>query len=108
MGQMAKTGKYQAYDYGSKKENQEHYQQDHPPQYDVSLMETPVAVYSGGQDWLSDPTDVRGLMPQLKNVFNDVYLEDFNDFDFIWGLRASPEVYWPIRNDILSDFQSSA
>jgi len=107
MGQMVKNGKFQAYDYGSKKENQAHYHQDKPIEYDITEMETPVAIFSGGNDWLADPRDVQTLLPKLKTVFNNVYLPDFNDFDFIWGLRAAPEVYWPIRNDIKLDFESS-
>jgi len=107
MGQMAKTGKFEAYDYGNKKDNQKHYHQDKPFEYDVSLMETPVAIYSGGNDWLADPKDVQNLLPQVKNLFNNVYLPDYNDFDFIWGLRAPAEIYFPIRNDIKDDFASS-
>jgi pimeloyl-ACP methyl ester carboxylesterase len=106
MGQMVKHGKFQAYDFGSKKENQQHYHQDQPFEYDLSEMEVPVGLYSGGKDWLSDPKDVQILIGQLKNVADHVYLDDFNDFDFIWGLRASSEVYYPIRNDIRLDSTS--
>jgi len=107
MGQMVKSGKFDAYDYG-RRENKKHYGQSKPPEYDVSAMETPVFMFSGGQDWLADPKDVANLLPKIKNLFDSVYLSDFNDFDFIWGLRAAPEIYWPIRNDINLDFANSA
>jgi len=108
MGQMVRSGKFQAYDYGSKAENKKHYGQDKPLEYDVSQMEVPVSVYSGAKDWVSDPRDVQSLTPKLRNMVGNVYLPDFNDFDFIWGLRAAPEIYWPITNDIRADFAASS
>jgi len=107
MGQMVNSKKFQAYDYG-RKENEQHYGQKKPPQYDITQMEVPIAVYSGGRDWLADPTDVQNLLPQLRNIIDNVYLPDFNDFDFIWGLRAAPEIYWKIRKDIQGDHADSA
>jgi pimeloyl-ACP methyl ester carboxylesterase len=104
MGQMVNSGKFQAFDYGSKAENTKHYGQPKPTEYDITKMDTPVAIYSGGQDWLSNPTDVQNLLPKLRNVVDNVYLPDYNDFDFIWGLRAAPEIYWKIRKDIKADF----
>jgi lysosomal acid lipase/cholesteryl ester hydrolase len=107
MGQMVKSGKFQAYDYGSRRENKAHYHQDKPPEYDVSSIQTPIFIYNGGQDWLSDPKDVESLLPKLRSVEDNVFLPDFNDFDFIWGLRAAAEIYFPIRKNIRSDFDAS-
>jgi lysosomal acid lipase/cholesteryl ester hydrolase len=105
MGQMVNSGKFQAYDYG-KKGNQEHYHQNSPFEYDASELEVPTEIYTGGDDWLATPKDVQDLIPQLRTLENNVYLKDFNDFDFIWGLRAAPEVYFPIRKSITADFGS--
>jgi len=99
-GQMIESGKFQRYDYGSSKKNQEHYQQKTPPLYDVTTMETPVAVYSGDMDWLADPKDVDLLIPNLRSLTHHVALEGYNHFDFIWGLRAAPQIYFPIMNEI--------
>jgi lysosomal acid lipase/cholesteryl ester hydrolase len=107
MGQMVNSGKLQAYDYG-KKGNQENYHQDKPFEYDLTEMEVPVAIYSGGEDWLADPKDVQNLLPLLKTLTENTYLPDYNDFDFIWGLRAAAEIYFPIRNDIKKDFNTAA
>jgi lysosomal acid lipase/cholesteryl ester hydrolase len=104
IGQMINSGKFQAFDFGDKKKNQERYHQDTPTEYDISAMETPISVFSGGLDWLADPTDVQNLMPKLRNVVGNTYLPDFNSFDFIWGLRAAPQIYWPMVKEIREDF----
>lgn len=74
--------------------------QKQPPTYDVTKMEIPVIVYSGDMDWLSDPEDVKRLIPNLRSLDHHVALQEFNHFDFIWGLRAAPQIYWPIVTDI--------
>jgi len=102
-GQMINTGKFQKYDYGSKSKNKQHYNQDTPPVYDVTQMETPVVLYSGSNDWLADPTDVAANIPNLRSLTHHVALDDFNHFDFIWGLRAAAQIYWPIVNDIKTE-----
>jgi len=104
IGQMINSGKLQAFDFGDKKKNQERYHQDKPTEYDVTKIDTPISFFSGGADWLASPQDVQVLMPKISNVQGNTYLADFNHFDFIWGLRAAPQVYWPIRNDIRADF----
>jgi len=106
LGQMVKSGKFQAFDYG-RKENKEHYHQDKPVEYDLNAVGTPIVIYSGGQDWLADPKDVSGLVGKLKTLVDNVYLAEYNDFDFIWGLRATAEVYFPIKKDIQKDIHAS-
>jgi len=99
-GQLINTGKFQKYDFGSAAENKVHYGKITPPMYDVTKMEVPLTVYSGDMDWLADPKDVQELMPNLRSLDRHVALKDFNHFDFIWGLQAAPEIYWPIRDEI--------
>jgi lysosomal acid lipase/cholesteryl ester hydrolase len=106
-GQMVKSGLMQMYDWGSKKKNKEHYNQDKPPVYDVTQMNTPVALFYGSNDWLADPTDVEMLIPKLKNLFSSNYLVGFNHLDFIWGMRAAEEVYLPIIQMIKADLQQN-
>jgi len=106
-GQMVNSGKISQYDFGSSK-NKERYGTPTPPEYDVSQMETPVALYWGSTDWLATDKDVRIMKPKLKNVFAEKYLDDFNHMDFLWGQRAAKEVYIPIQQDIRADFDVSA
>jgi len=105
--QMIHSGNFQRYDYGSGPKNQEKYHSNIPPVYDVTKMETPVIVYSGDMDWLADPEDVKELIPNLRSLDHHVALAEFNHFDFIWGLRAAPQIYWPIVNDI-RNFQAES
>jgi len=107
-GQMIKSGLMQMFDYGSKKKNKQHYNQDKPPVYDVTQMQTPVALFYGSNDWLADPTDVQALIPKLKNLFSSNYLVGFNHLDFIWGMRATQEVYLPIVQMIKEDLQDGS
>lgn len=103
--QVHNAKQFQMYDYGSKTQNQQAYGQPTPPVYDVDkIRTTPIALYWGGQDWLADPDDVEGLIPKLRTLFGNVYLPHFNHMDFIWGLRAAPEIYIPIHKDIADDF----
>jgi pimeloyl-ACP methyl ester carboxylesterase len=107
LGQMVKSGKFQAFDYGSQKENQAHYHQDKPFEYDLSTVDTPTIIYSGGQDWLADPKDVSNLVTKLKTLSDTIYFPEYNDFDFIWGMRATAEIYFPIRKNIQADFHAA-
>jgi pimeloyl-ACP methyl ester carboxylesterase len=107
IGQMIVTGKFQAFDFRDKKKNQARYGQDTPREYDLSKITTPVALYFGGQDWLAPAQDVQTIVPKLKSIVGNTYLQDFNHFDFLWGLRAAPQVYFPIANDIRDDFDKT-
>lgn len=71
--------------------------------YDVTKMETPVALFSGGHDWLADPGDVQTLIPQLKNIRFNKYLTVWEHLDFIWALDASSQCYNDIIKMIKSD-----
>lgn len=71
--------------------------------YDVTKMETPVALFSGGHDWLADPGDVQTLIPQLKNIRFNKYLTVWEHLDFIWALDAPSQCYNDIIKMIKSD-----
>jgi len=43
---------------GSAKANQAKYGQETAPDYDLSLLKFPLAVFSGSKDLLADPKDV--------------------------------------------------
>ena len=71
----------------------QHIFQAEPPQYNVSNIDVPIAIFSGAHDTLSDPTDVKLLIPKLKNLVYNLQLEEFNHIDFVMGLNANVRLY---------------
>ena len=57
-------------------------------------MQTPVALFTGTNDWLADPYDVaHGLRPLLTNIIEDKNRESWNHMDFVWGENAHEYFY---------------
>ncbi|XP_001917644.3 gastric triacylglycerol lipase-like isoform X2 [Equus caballus] len=96
--QAAKSGKFQGFDWGSPVQNMMHYNQPTPPNYNLTDMRVPLAVWSGGNDRLADPQDVDLLLPKLSNLTYHKKIPSYNHLDFIWATDAPQEVY----NEIIS------
>ncbi|XP_065062854.1 lysosomal acid lipase/cholesteryl ester hydrolase-like [Rhopilema esculentum] len=94
-GQMILSQKFQAYDYGTEK-NLVKYGKTSPRQYSLKDLKTPVYAYSGGQDWLADPQDVKWLMSQVPHLIKHRMIAKYNHLDFIWGEDAHSKVYHSI------------
>lgn len=97
--QEIESGLFQMFDYGS--ENMKHYNQSIPPLYHVDQMRTPVALFTGTNDFLADPIDVENLMGKLTNSI--VYHKDIDGWehlDFIWAMDAAKECYKEIVDQI--------
>ena len=54
--------KFCRYDFGPEKNN-EIYGQDEPPEYDVTQITAPVALYWSDNDWLAEPVVGIALIP---------------------------------------------
>lgn len=51
-------------------------------------------LFTGGNDWLADPTDVAELIPKIKSVtIYDKNIPQYEHLDFLWGLDAATDVY---------------
>ena len=59
-GQLVRTSgpTFRRYDYESASANRNHYGVDTPPDYDLSLIDFPLAIMSGSLDDLASPRDV--------------------------------------------------
>ncbi|XP_003506002.1 gastric triacylglycerol lipase isoform X1 [Cricetulus griseus] len=95
---VARAGRLQAFNWGSPFQNQLHYNQSTPPDYDVSAMTVPIAVWNGGQDITADPRDVSMLLPKLQNLIYHKEVPRYKHLDFLRAMNAPQEVY----NEIVS------
>jgi len=93
--QLLRSRQLQKYDYGSPALNMKHYNATTPPQYEISDLSVPTALFAGGNDFLADPRDVVWLEGQLKPgvIIKNVFYDDYNHLDFVWGIDANRRVY---------------
>ncbi|XP_075698771.1 lysosomal acid lipase/cholesteryl ester hydrolase-like [Rhinoderma darwinii] len=90
--QAINNGKLQAFDWGYEG-NMKHYNQSTPPLYNVTNMNVPTALWSGGHDWLADQLDIASLLPKLRNLVYHKQIPKWEHLDFIWGLDAPQCMY---------------
>ncbi|NWR21828.1 LIPM Lipase, partial [Emberiza fucata] len=90
-GQTAKTAEFKQFDYGLR--NIEKYNQLRPPFYQIEAMRVPVAVWSGGHDWVTPREETQHLLSHLTNVVHHEHFPDWNHFDHHWGLNAPQRMY---------------
>ncbi|XP_060097259.1 putative lysosomal acid lipase/cholesteryl ester hydrolase isoform X3 [Heteronotia binoei] len=88
-----RCGLFKGYDWGREVKNKEKHSQFTPPIYKIEDMNVPTAVWTGGQDLLSDPEDVAILVSQIKNLVFHKAVPKWAHLDFIWGLDAPQNMY---------------
>ncbi|XP_026482358.1 uncharacterized protein LOC113389552 [Ctenocephalides felis] len=92
--QLVKSGKFQKFDYGLIK-NYQIYGQIHPPEYNLSVITTPVYLYYSKADVVVSYKDVEYLAEQLPNL-KELYKVNhtlWSHVDFLMGVDAVDLVY---------------
>lgn len=94
--QLVSNDNLALYDYGTSG-NQKKYGQPTPPEYDLTKIPSsvPIALFTGGDDYLADPTDVERLIstlgPQRFETIVDIPF--FDHMSFVWGIDAPDLIY---------------
>ncbi|XP_031783511.1 lipase member K-like isoform X2 [Nasonia vitripennis] len=82
------------YDYGAER-NAAIYGSAEPPEYDLSKIDVPVALFWAENDFLAQPRDVLRLYDRLPRKIDMQRIDNpnFNHLDFLWG-RDAPELVY--------------
>lgn len=56
-------------------------------------MRVPVAMWSGGQDWIAPLEETYRVLDQLSNVVHHERFPDWNHYSSHWGLNAPQRLY---------------
>ncbi|XP_044729301.1 gastric triacylglycerol lipase-like [Chrysoperla carnea] len=101
-GQGVRSGKFRYYDFGGK-ENEARYGTKTPPQYNISQITVPIALYCGQNDWLSQLKDVERFWEEVPTKLTKYVIpyDNFNHGDFIWAKDVKTLLY----NQLLSDIK---
>lgn len=91
---VIRKGSFSMFDYGIIK-NMKVYGQFKPPIFDLTCIPKtlPLWMAYGGNDALSDITDIKQTLSELQSKPELVYLENYGHVDFIVGLNAKEEIY---------------
>ncbi|XP_044610642.1 lipase member M isoform X1 [Equus asinus] len=91
--QVLNSGELRAFDWGSETKNLEKGNQPTPIRYKVRDVTVPTAMWTGGQDWLSNPEDTKALLSEVTNLIYHKNIPEWAHADFIWGLDAAHRMY---------------
>ena len=81
----------------------------HPPQYSLSDMEVPTAVYYGLQDKFVTAHRSALLVQDIRvagNLLESIALDGYGHADFVWGLDAHERVYAPLIRQLEMNLQT--
>nr|XP_022912359.1 lipase 3-like [Onthophagus taurus] len=101
--QLITSGKFRKYDFGMV-QNLVQYGSIFPPDYDLSQITSPVALFYAKNDWLVSPIDVGELIPLLPNLVYQhlIPYDKFSHLDFVWAKDVKTLLY----DDVLKLMES--
>ncbi|XP_056671031.1 lipase member K-like [Monodelphis domestica] len=105
-GQIVTSGHLQAFDWKKPALNMAHYNQVTPPLYNVTLMRTPTALWSGGTDVVADPTDVDSLLSILPNLVYHKRIPHYTHLDFCFGVDSHLLIFYEILDMIKKNMET--
>jgi pimeloyl-ACP methyl ester carboxylesterase len=84
---------FRPFDYGEAM-NMQIYGAKEPPEYDLKKIDkTPIALFYGQLDYLSNPKDVEQfLLPRLKTKIFALYVSGAKHNDFVWGKESTTTI----------------
>uniref|UniRef100_A0A8C6YFZ2 Lipase n=1 Tax=Naja naja TaxID=35670 RepID=A0A8C6YFZ2_NAJNA len=91
LSQLMRSGLLRYFDYGLK--NIDVYNQTTPPFYRIEAITVPVAMWSGGQDWVCQLKEIAQLQSRTTNLVYNKEFPDWTHWDFIWGIDAHQRAY---------------
>ena len=87
--QIFLSKQFQAYNYSTPEQNQQHYNQTTPPIYSIRPMKIPTAIFWSQTDWLADPEDVSFIFENIQSLVYKKFIPDYNHLDFVWAITAN-------------------
>ncbi|CAK1548174.1 unnamed protein product [Leptosia nina] len=93
-GQLIVSQKFQRYDEG-KEGNKVRYGGVKPPEYNLTLVTSPLLLVCGKNDWVSSLEDVNELSARLPNMVEEYVVPDpsWSHNNHLWGVNAPKYVF---------------
>lgn len=95
--QMYVSGRFRQFDWG-KSRNLEAYGTTDPPEYNVTEVTVPVAVFYSNGDALLSKVDVQLLLKKLPNILFTKFFDDnqWNHFDYLLAKTVQEDINYVI------------
>jgi len=90
--QHVRNARFGLYDWGPLR-NLQRYHRLSPPEYNLSAITTPLAMFTGGADTLSERRDIDLLTSRLRSIVFTNAQPNYGHLDFVWGLNAHEKIY---------------
>ena len=99
--QMVNQKSFAAYNWVVEEENLARYQINKPPNYVITEMDVPCALFWSERDNMASFADVKRLREELRNL-KSVEKVDLSHIDYLWGENAHEELYQKILTSLSS------